>query len=146
MPVFKILVELRLKILTGLVIGSLIITTTKVYIGVQQWVYKFCVYGPQLPKIKKSRKCIYLYITAQYHHLLPLMGFPLDLISLAHLWGISAMRCRISSIVILSHSSWRASFISSSELKILQCSCCFIIDQIPSIGLRSGLWARWIRF
>jgi hypothetical protein len=34
MPVFKILMELKLRILTGLVIKSLIITTTKVYIRV----------------------------------------------------------------------------------------------------------------
>jgi len=34
MPVFKILTELKLRILIGLVIGSLIITTTRVYIGV----------------------------------------------------------------------------------------------------------------
>jgi hypothetical protein len=32
MPIFKILMELKLKILTGLVIESLIITTTRVYI------------------------------------------------------------------------------------------------------------------
>ena len=34
MPAFKILTELKLRILIGLVIGSLIITTTKVYIRV----------------------------------------------------------------------------------------------------------------
>jgi len=34
MPAFKILIELKLIILTGLVIGSLIITTTGVRIGV----------------------------------------------------------------------------------------------------------------
>ena len=34
MPVFKILIELKLRILIGLIIGSLIITMTKVYIGV----------------------------------------------------------------------------------------------------------------
>ena len=34
MPAFKILIKLKLKILTGLVIGSLIITITKVYIRV----------------------------------------------------------------------------------------------------------------
>jgi len=34
-PAFKTLTELRLKILTGLVIGSLIITTIRVYIGVR---------------------------------------------------------------------------------------------------------------
>jgi len=34
MPAFKILMELKLKILTGLVIGSLIVTTTRVRIGV----------------------------------------------------------------------------------------------------------------
>jgi len=34
MPAFKILIELKLRILIGLVIGSLIITTTRVYIGV----------------------------------------------------------------------------------------------------------------
>ena len=33
-PAFKILIELNLRILTGLVIGSLIITTTRVRIGV----------------------------------------------------------------------------------------------------------------
>ena len=32
MPAFKIPMELKLRILTGLVIGSLIITTTKIYI------------------------------------------------------------------------------------------------------------------
>jgi len=35
MPVFKILIELRLRILIGLVIGSLIITTIRVYIRVR---------------------------------------------------------------------------------------------------------------
>ena len=35
MPAFKILIELKLKILTGLVIGSLIITTTRVRIRVR---------------------------------------------------------------------------------------------------------------
>ena len=34
MPAFEILMELKLRILTGLVIGSLIVTITKVYIGV----------------------------------------------------------------------------------------------------------------
>ena len=34
MPAFKILIELKLRILTGLVIGSLIITITRVYIRV----------------------------------------------------------------------------------------------------------------
>jgi len=34
-PAFKILIELKLRILTGLVIGSLIITITKVHIGVR---------------------------------------------------------------------------------------------------------------
>jgi hypothetical protein len=34
MPTLKIPMELKLRILTGLVIGSLIITTTKVYIRV----------------------------------------------------------------------------------------------------------------
>jgi hypothetical protein len=34
MPALKILIELKLRILTDLVIGSLIITTTKVYIRV----------------------------------------------------------------------------------------------------------------
>ena len=34
MPVFKIVIELKLRILIGLVIGSLIVTTTGVYIGV----------------------------------------------------------------------------------------------------------------
>ena len=34
MPAFKILIELELKILTGLVIGSLIMTIIKVYIRV----------------------------------------------------------------------------------------------------------------
>jgi hypothetical protein len=33
-PIFKILIELKLRILIGLVIGSLIITTTRVYIRV----------------------------------------------------------------------------------------------------------------
>jgi len=35
MPAFKILMELKLRILTGLVIGSLIITTTRVCIRVR---------------------------------------------------------------------------------------------------------------
>ena len=34
MPAFKILIELKLRILTGLVIGSLIIIITKIRIGV----------------------------------------------------------------------------------------------------------------
>jgi hypothetical protein len=34
MPAFKIPIELKLRILTGLIIGSLIITTTGVYIRV----------------------------------------------------------------------------------------------------------------
>ena len=34
MPAFKILIKLKLRILTGLVIGSLIITITRIYIGV----------------------------------------------------------------------------------------------------------------
>ena len=34
MPAFKILIELKLRILTGLVIGSLIVTMTRVRIGV----------------------------------------------------------------------------------------------------------------
>ena len=34
MPAFKILIKLNLRILTGLVIKSLIITTTKIYIRV----------------------------------------------------------------------------------------------------------------
>jgi len=35
MPAFKILIELKLRILTGLVIGSLIVTTTRVRIRVR---------------------------------------------------------------------------------------------------------------
>ena len=35
MPAFKILTELKLRILTGLVIGSLIVTTTRICIGVR---------------------------------------------------------------------------------------------------------------
>ena len=35
MPIFKILTELNLRILIGLVIGSLIITITRVYIRVR---------------------------------------------------------------------------------------------------------------
>jgi len=35
MPTFEILIELRLRILTGLVIGSLTITIIRVYIGVR---------------------------------------------------------------------------------------------------------------
>jgi hypothetical protein len=34
MPAFKILTELKLRILTSLITGSLIMTTTEVYIGV----------------------------------------------------------------------------------------------------------------
>jgi hypothetical protein len=34
MPIFKIPTELKLRILIGLVIGSLVITTTRVYIRV----------------------------------------------------------------------------------------------------------------
>jgi len=37
MPAFKILMELNLRILIGLVIGSLIITTTRVRIGVRTY-------------------------------------------------------------------------------------------------------------
>jgi hypothetical protein len=37
MSAFKILIELKLRILTGLVIGSLIITITKVYIRVHTY-------------------------------------------------------------------------------------------------------------
>jgi hypothetical protein len=37
MPAFKILIELKLRILIGLVIGSLIITTTRVYIRVRTY-------------------------------------------------------------------------------------------------------------
>jgi hypothetical protein len=37
MPIFKILIELKLRILIGLVIGSLIITTTRVYIRVRTY-------------------------------------------------------------------------------------------------------------
>ena len=35
MPAFKIPIKLKLRILTGLVIKSLIVTTTKIYIGVR---------------------------------------------------------------------------------------------------------------
>ena len=35
MPAFKIPIELKLRILTSLIIGSLIVTITKVYIGVR---------------------------------------------------------------------------------------------------------------
>ena len=34
MPAFKILIKLKLRILIGLIIGSSIVTITKVYIGV----------------------------------------------------------------------------------------------------------------
>jgi hypothetical protein len=37
MPAFKILIELKLRILIGLVIESLIITTTRVYIRVRTY-------------------------------------------------------------------------------------------------------------
>ena len=58
MPVFKILIELKLRILTGLVIGSLIITITKVYIR---------VYTRSLIKRLIGRKYSYsLYYRATY--------------------------------------------------------------------------------
>ena len=58
MPAFKIPIELKLKILIGLVIGSLIITTTKIYIG---------VYTRSLIKRLISRKYGYsLYYKAIY--------------------------------------------------------------------------------
>jgi len=53
MPIFKILIELKLRILTGLVIGSLIITITGVYImvythsliiGLISRKYSYCLY------------------------------------------------------------------------------------------------------
>jgi hypothetical protein len=58
MPAFKILIELKLRILTGLVIGSLIIIITKVYIR---------VYTHSLIKGLISRKYNYnLYCGAAY--------------------------------------------------------------------------------
>jgi len=58
MPAFKILIELKLRILTGLVIGSLIITITGVYIGV----YTYSLIGGLI-----SRKYGYsLYYKAAY--------------------------------------------------------------------------------
>ena len=58
MPAFKIPTELKLKILIGLVIGSLIVTTTRVYIG---------VYTRSLIKGLISRKHSYsLYRRAAY--------------------------------------------------------------------------------
>ncbi len=58
MPTFKILTELKLRILTGLVIGSLIMTTTRVYIR---------VYTCSLMRGLISRKYSYsLYYKAAY--------------------------------------------------------------------------------
>ena len=58
MPTFKILIELKLRILIGLVIESLIIITTRVYIG---------VYTRSLIKRLISRKYSYsLYYKAVY--------------------------------------------------------------------------------
>ena len=97
----------------------------------------------------KMNKTIILTINYNYttiYHLQPLMAFPPHFLTMSHLLGMLAMRSRICSIVILSHSSCRAVFISSSESNNLRLNLCFIIHQMPSIGLRSGLWAGWTRF
>ena len=57
MPAFKILIKLKLRILTGLVIKNLIITITKVYIGVHQDFFfrlVVAVYGKP-PRTVRSR-------------------------------------------------------------------------------------------
>ncbi len=98
---------------------------------------------PQSPNVNIRTKTT---ISQPFYHLLPRIGPPFDRISSAHLLGISAIRCRISSSVILSYSSCIPCFISSSESKILRLNLCFIMFQIPSIGFKSGLWAGCLRF
>lgn len=80
------------------------------------------------------------------YHLFPLIGPPFDLMTSTHLLGKSEIRYRISSRVILSHSSCKAVFISFSESKTLRLIHCLIMFQMPSIGFRSSDWAGCLRF
>src|SRR5947207_11889962 len=77
----------------------------------------------------------------QYHHKLLRILSPLLIQSFLHLQGISLILLRISSCVMCLHSRRIASLNSSTVAHLPPRSLCFIISQIPSIGLRSGLCA-----
>lgn len=88
---------------------------------------------PNTPKTPPKE----LFIAAHYHKSL-LMGAPPVFTSLLHRSGISAMRARISSIVIAAHSCHTTSLNSSSVLHVLCLTLFFNMLQTPSVGLQSG--------
>ena len=82
----------------------------------------------------------------QNHHKPPLITSPPVATSRRQRQGISAIRARTSSIVILSHSSCRASFSSSIIDGLLRRRIRYLrTSQSPLIGLRSGDSAGCLR-
>ena len=86
-------------------------------------------------------------ITIRYihYHNLNLIRSPPLVTSFLHRSGISAILARISSDVLLSHSSkitcFSSSIVRQSPYRFL--TRCFRIFQIPSLGFRSGDYAGW---
>jgi hypothetical protein len=79
-----------------------------------QWVSGFVVHAKIRRECQKGVQIVkFYYFTAHYHNAV-LIAFPPFLVRRLHLPVIVAMRLRISSKVILSHSSCNATFNSSS--------------------------------
>jgi hypothetical protein len=83
--------------------------------------------------------------TILHHYNELLIGPPSDFVRSWHRWGISAMRARTSSIVILLHLFCKISFNSFNVCHLRRRARCFKIFQIPSIRFRSGDCGRWIK-
>ena len=98
-------------------------------------------YYPKTPEILRITQ-----LSARYHHNALFTGPPLDSTINLHRLGISDIRVRTSSIVILLHSSCRASLVSSAEWNTRRRKRCFRIFQIALIGFKLGLCIGYIRF
>jgi hypothetical protein len=88
------------------------------------------------PKCSKSAQ--YATFSIIHHHNELLMGAPPVFTSLLYLSGISIIRARTSSIMILLHLSYKTTLYSSSVFHTLFRTHCFNMFQIPSIGFKSG--------
>ena len=77
-----------------------------------------------------------------YYHVDDLIGFPHVFTTNSHLVGISDVRRRTSSIVILLHSSCSKPFSSCKDLQTRRRILCFKIFQHASMGFKLGDWGR----
>jgi hypothetical protein len=86
-----------------------------------------------------------MYIILNNYHKLLRIRAPFSSITLLHRQGISLIRLRICTNVILSHSAWIAALNSATVCQVPPRKRDLIICQSDSIGFRSGLCGGWIR-